>query len=95
MPPTDEGFGEEEKFITLRLDFDSYQKSPVWTDEFTVSYFKILVFKQIHVIGDFTTCMTKITAIQGNTFGKKKRNNNKQIKDVSFYCKNCYSYCLN
>lgn len=35
MPPTDEGFGDEEKFITLRLDFDSYQKSPVWTDEFT------------------------------------------------------------
>jgi hypothetical protein len=29
--------------------------------------------------------MTKITAIQGNTFGKKNRNNNKQIKDVSFY----------
>ena len=69
MPPTDEGFGDEEKFITLRLDFDSYQKSPVWTDEFTVSYFKILVFKQIHVIGDFT--MTKMAAIQANTFGKK------------------------
>ena len=45
MPPTDEGFGDEEKFITLRLDFDSYQKSPVWTDEFTVSYFKIIFYK--------------------------------------------------
>lgn len=35
MPPTEDGHGGEEKFITLRLDFDSYQKAPVWTDDFT------------------------------------------------------------
>lgn len=37
MPPTAEGHGEEEKFITLGVDFESFQKSPIWTDEFTVS----------------------------------------------------------
>ncbi|CAC5371615.1 unnamed protein product [Mytilus coruscus] len=35
MPPTEDGHGEEEKFITLKLDFESFQKSPVWTDDFT------------------------------------------------------------
>lgn len=38
MPPTEDGHGEEEKFITLKLDFESFQKSPVWTDDFTVSF---------------------------------------------------------
>ncbi|KAK3587353.1 hypothetical protein CHS0354_036520, partial [Potamilus streckersoni] len=31
--PNADGHGKEEKFITLRHDFNSYQQAPVWVDE--------------------------------------------------------------
>ena len=37
MEPTAEGNGGEEKFVTIKHDFDSFQNAPVWLDDPKVS----------------------------------------------------------
>jgi hypothetical protein len=42
MDPTAEGFGGEEKFVTLKHNFDSFQSAQEWTDDPTVIYINYL-----------------------------------------------------
>lgn len=37
MEPTEEGWGSEEKFVTLKHNFDSYQSAQEWLDDESVS----------------------------------------------------------
>ena len=45
LPATSEGWGADEKFITLKHDYNSLQSLPEWLDDPTVSIFLLV---QIH-----------------------------------------------
>ena len=56
MEETPEGYGKEEKFVTLKQDFDSFQSAPKFLDDAKVNRAsKICTCISMHVILFFKT----------------------------------------